>query len=829
MKIIIRLNNRLNNYFCASLIIIVISFISFFPNLSYSKEINKINEELVFDFHILESEYKEGQTNEKKYINGDLKELGFVKYDGKTLPKNPNYKRSMYTFRDSFYVDESLKDRNLGLYIGFTDYSYNIYINNILIHKSGIHKNGSTSRIYYAPNIHLPSDKLNYNDKINEIAVEIFPKYEIVALSKVTLSSYDNVTIWSFWRNLVGVHLIKAGSILALLIGIYFILSFVIRKPNDMRFFYFALFCFSFVFGFFDITCYHDTMDEVLFLKIARNGLNFSSIFLFIFMTEFTKILHKIKWIKIGLITLGIIVSIILIIQPTKQALESTFTYMMNFFMFPLLVSNLILLLIAYIRKRDRAYIVIFIAFLILVGSGLHDSLFFSNNIMPYAWFTSYGYMVLILGIFYVLAMEYSYAYNQSRIKSEELRIKNIELESAKKQLQDYSEHLEDIVEERTQDLNRTNKTLTQKNKQLLHELKMAERVQRSIIPNYEKLPHRKELDFGSNYSSMESIGGDLYDVIRIGRNAYGFLIADVSGHGVSAALITTMAKVSFNSHVDWGIVPGKACDEVNKELFSFIGDLEYYITAYYGILNLETGMFQYTNAGHHPAILYHSNTKEIEKLDSKGFIIGVIEEAKYETRSIELNEGDRILLFTDGIIEARNEKGEFYEYERFIRFIKKNSNQPVKEFVNNLMNDINEFCEGYPANDDRALLCIEYISKISPDKPITESIQVEARFSKESTETDELDVLYKDAIKYVRNDEYEKALNILTDLDKFYPDDSKILNALGIAYYKSGKLEQAQETLKKALRIDKKNQKIKKNLSIISKKLDDYYNKNGN
>jgi len=386
--------------------------------------------------------------------------------------------------------------------------------------------------------------------------------------------------------------------------------------------------------------------------------------------------------------------------------------------------------------------------------------------------------------------------------------------------IKEYNEHLEEMVEKRTIELDLLNKTLKQKNEEMLKELEMAERVQRSIIPSEKDFPKREELNFGSRYSSMENIGGDIYDVIRVGRNSYGFLIADVSGHGVPAALITSMAKVYFNANSGWGISPSAVCDKVNRGLFSLIGDLEYYLTAYYGIINLEEGTFSYTNAGHHPAILIHPNG-ETESLDTKGFFIGAFDPdlIEYENGIVKLQEGDRILFFTDGIVEARNTKGDFYEYRRLMNYINNKYKLPPKEFVDGLVEDVEIFCEGEPPYDDRAILFIEFISKMKPDIPINEAILIETR-NIESSETKEFKKLYKDAVNYIKSNIYDKALKILLEMNIKYPNNPKVLNNLGIVYYKLNNLKDAYDILKNAIEVDDKNETLKKNLNKVIEKL---------
>lgn len=292
-------------------------------------------------------------------------------------------------------------------------------------------------------------------------------------------------------------------------------------------------------------------------------------------------------------------------------------------------------------------------------------------------------------------------------------------IELQKNEIIEYNRVLEIMVDNKTTEL-------LKKNEQMKKELSMARRVQLSLIPNSGNFPQRDELEFASKYLSMEEVGGDLYDVIRIGKNGYAFLMIDVSGHGVPAALITSMAKVLFHSYSGWNKNPSEVCRKINNEIYNFIGDLTYFITAFYCTINLETGRLEYTNGGHHPAIIYRKDTQKIEKLDTDGFIMGAFKNAIFETKSLTLNYGDRLLLFTDGLIETKNKVGESYQYKRLMNFIKNNSHLKPQKFVDRLINNLSGFSEGEEPQDDLAILYIEYKNPIPKEnelKQLSESL----------------------------------------------------------------------------------------------------------
>lgn len=287
--------------------------------------------------------------------------------------------------------------------------------------------------------------------------------------------------------------------------------------------------------------------------------------------------------------------------------------------------------------------------------------------------------------------------------------------------------------------LNEANDKLKRRNDQLMEELEMAKRVQENIIPKDSKYSDASEFHLSSKYLSMESIGGDLYDIIKIDHNNYGFLMADVSGHGVPAALITTMAKVAFNTYSQPNKSPAEVCDRVNKDFMELIGDLAYFLTAYYCILDLKTGKLQYTNGGHHPAILYRKRTKTIEKLDADGSLIGAFPfDVTFEYDTTQLEEGDRVLLMTDGIIEAKNNEEVLYGYPRLMEYIEKYSQLEPKDFVTGLIRNVDAFCEGRPPDDDRAVLYFEFNHKMAKTNNVSDSINIEAQLKKSDLRIDD-------------------------------------------------------------------------------------------
>ncbi|GEM_PF-3261214 len=358
--------------------------------------------------------------------------------------------------------------------------------------------------------------------------------------------------------------------------------------------------------------------------------------------------------------------------------------------------------------------------------------------------------------------------------------------------IQSYSDHLEEMVETRTEQLAESNTQLIKRQKEMERNLWLAQRIQHNILPGEKTYPQRKELKFGSRYHSLDAIGGDFFDIIRMGKNSYGFLIADVSGHGVPAAMITTMAKVSFNSNSAFETSPGEICRLVNLDIFKLLGgEMSHYLTAYLGVLDLETGTFKYTNAGHHPTVLFRADTQEMRRLGSPGPFLGFSEDVEFPTEETKLEPGDKLLLFTDGIIEAMNNEREMYDYERFLKFIQTHSNLPAKDFVDGLLESVQAFCGSAPPDDDRAVLLIHYLG--DSEVVIQEAQTVKA-------EKSEWKELLREAVDLAKSSRLQESVDLLESLYARWPEKAKIAHVYSTILYKMGKYARAKEVITEAL-----------------------------
>jgi phosphoserine phosphatase RsbU/P len=244
-------------------------------------------------------------------------------------------------------------------------------------------------------------------------------------------------------------------------------------------------------------------------------------------------------------------------------------------------------------------------------------------------------------------------------------------------------------------------------NKKMVDELKMAARLQKSLLPNiYENV---NGVSVSSKYIPSIHIGGDLYDVVDLGQGLSGFIIADVSGHGVAAALVSSMFKMSFHNLAATVASPKILYHMLNQEFNPVLQ--EDYVTSFYVITDSIHRTVTYSNAGHPAALLYKKATGEVIELDSDGFFLGMFEDGSYEEKIISnIENGDALLLYTDCILETENKASEPFGMERlkesFARALEQTHGQEVIEHIEA---EVRVFNVHDSFNDDFTALLLEF------------------------------------------------------------------------------------------------------------------------
>lgn len=269
------------------------------------------------------------------------------------------------------------------------------------------------------------------------------------------------------------------------------------------------------------------------------------------------------------------------------------------------------------------------------------------------------------------------------------------------------NQELENLVENRTQQLKHANYELNIKNSTFERELQMARSVQQIIIPK--KFPESQFFQIGGRYHPMQNLGGDYYDVFPFTENSMGIAIVDVSGHGISAALITTMAKMSFASLAKPHNPPFYVLDEINSSLLKTVGGAGMFLTAFYGIIDLSINELIYSNGGHNEVLLMHKDGSFAE-LGSLNPIVGMFPEEEYVSSSCPIHSGDILVLYTDGIVESKNSEDEFLGKSRLMEILRQNSELNPDELSELVLQKVYQFTGSKEPEDDLSILITRII-----------------------------------------------------------------------------------------------------------------------
>jgi len=235
-------------------------------------------------------------------------------------------------------------------------------------------------------------------------------------------------------------------------------------------------------------------------------------------------------------------------------------------------------------------------------------------------------------------------------------------------------------------------------------EINVAASIQHRIIP--EKLAAIKGYEIaGINIPSKE-VSGDYYDLIELINGKFAFIIADVTGKGISASLLVNTLNASLYAYLEFNLPLTEMAERLNKLIFRS-SPADKFITFFIAVLDPDSGELDMVNAGHNPILVLRNNNK-MEKIDADGISLGMLDLGlPYTGQSLKLEKGDRLFLYTDGIPEAMNEIEEEYSDDKMINFLKNNSEKNANDFISALVNDVKLHVGGANQSDDITALIL--------------------------------------------------------------------------------------------------------------------------
>lgn len=263
---------------------------------------------------------------------------------------------------------------------------------------------------------------------------------------------------------------------------------------------------------------------------------------------------------------------------------------------------------------------------------------------------------------------------------------------------------LNDSLEQKV--INRT-KTIHAQSLELEKQIQIAQKIQSSLLP--EAIPYISNAKVSFKYQPMMGVGGDFIDFYYKNKDELILFICDVSGHGVPAAFLATMVKMTIQNCYERMLKPTEALKKIHNSL---IGKMSgHFISAIYCSIDLITGVLRYSNAGHLP-IIQITKDGSAKYISSKGRVISEILPVKVEEQVILLSEGDKIILYTDGITEARNSSNEMLGEDRLLAIVEENYTQTTNELCNIIYNSVLTFTGDNTGQftDDITILAAEYL-----------------------------------------------------------------------------------------------------------------------
>ncbi|MBL8020115.1 MAG: SpoIIE family protein phosphatase [Leptospirales bacterium] len=332
-------------------------------------------------------------------------------------------------------------------------------------------------------------------------------------------------------------------------------------------------------------------------------------------------------------------------------------------------------------RAGARLFVVGFAFFAITIVIDILKTLGYLFSV-PYS--SSYGFLVFIVFQGVVLSRKFARAFTEAENLAGELKL--------------LSEELDAKVKDRTSELNATLGTIR-------HDLSIAKTVQEQSL--LIETDARRSLEIEWRYLPMSEVGGDFYAVNRVKEGVHRILLADATGHGVQAALITMAIKGFYDNLKDQDVDPGTLMRMFNTGFMERYAALKSFVTATIVDIDTKRQILTYASAGH-PASLVLRNGKA-DLLERRGKMIGILKEANYATHEVSFPPGSRLYLFSDGVFEQFDGAGAEFGEERAQRILGEHMGRSLTESLDGLLDDLKGFLKGKPMQDDATILGFEF------------------------------------------------------------------------------------------------------------------------
>ena len=243
----------------------------------------------------------------------------------------------------------------------------------------------------------------------------------------------------------------------------------------------------------------------------------------------------------------------------------------------------------------------------------------------------------------------------------------------------------------------------------MAQELRMAREIQHSSLPHiFPPFPDRKEIDLYASMDPARDVGGDFYDFYFVDEDHLCLLIADVSGKGIPAAMFMMVAKRILEEYARQNTSASEILQKTNEAILDG-NQAEMFVTVWLGILEISTGRLTAANAGHEYPVLYRRDGAFELYKDRHGFVIGGLSGVRYKEYNLQLEPGDKLFVYTDGVPEATAENGEMFGADRMISALNTNAKGSAEAILRGVRNAVDAFVEDAEQFDDLTMMCLEY------------------------------------------------------------------------------------------------------------------------
>ena len=250
-------------------------------------------------------------------------------------------------------------------------------------------------------------------------------------------------------------------------------------------------------------------------------------------------------------------------------------------------------------------------------------------------------------------------------------------------------------------------------------ELEFAKQIQYSALPSvFPPYPNRKDFEIYAHMITAKEVGGDFYDFYMLGDSTLAFMIADVSGKGIPAAMFMMQAKTIIKDLAESGLELPEVFATANKKLCEN-NDAGMFVTAWMGILDLKTGLLKFVNAGHNPPLVRQADGEFAYLKARSGMVLAGMDGIKYRQNELQLTPGDQIFLYTDGVTEATDKNNQLYGEERLLETVNRNIVMDTRKLCEAVKSDVDQFVGEAPQFDDITMMSVE-IQYIRGENSIT-------------------------------------------------------------------------------------------------------------